>query len=137
MLGVHRTYSLYHHEDVANLIVLNRSLTHLLKRLVVGFPIVLAAKVISKELAKILLPPACTFLAIPVKSSAYLASENNDPPSKQSQAVLNKKSRVVPIPFMAFEKPLDIDTGIRLMQYTGLGWSVVELVPYIFEYFRL
>lgn len=138
VLGVHRTYSLYHHENVADLIVVDRNVTHLLNRLLVGFPVVLAAKVISKELAKILLPPACNFIGIPVKSSTYLASDNNnDPSAKQSQATLNKKSRAMPIPFLAFEKPLDIDTGIRLMQYTGLGWSVVELVPYIFEYFGL
>ena len=109
----------------------------LLKRLVVGFPIVLAAKVTSKELAKILLPQACSFLGIPVRSSLYFAAKNNDPPTKQNQPAPDNKPKVVPIPFLGLEKPLDIDTGIRLIQYSGLGWSVVELVPHLFEYLGL
>ncbi|GFP79849.1 lipid phosphate phosphatase delta [Phtheirospermum japonicum] len=27
----------------------------------------------------------------------------------------------------------DVDTGIRLIQYTGLAWSVVDLVPFMFS----
>lgn len=141
VLGVHRTYSLFHHENVANLIVLS-GFRQLLKRLVIGFPVVLAAKVTSKELAKIFLPTVCGLLSIPVKSSTYLLLHQEDTFSKESEKLGpvqegvfgNKK---VAWPSLAVPKPLDIDTGIRLFQYAGLGWSVVELVPYLFDYLGL
>ncbi|KAI5067175.1 hypothetical protein GOP47_0017703 [Adiantum capillus-veneris] len=113
VLGVHRTYSLFHHENVAKLFAL-RSSQKLLKRLVIGFPLVLAAKVTSKELAKLMLPIFCSLLSIP-------------------EGVFGSKR----LPLFAVATSYDIDTGIRLCQYAGLGWSVVELVPYLFDYLGL
>lgn len=142
VLGVHRTYSQYHHENMPNLILLESAgLRQLLKRLVIGFPVILAAKVMSKELAKILLPTLCSLVGISVKSSAYLSSQHHDSSLKDSDKLGpsqetffgNKRVACMPIPFLAAEKPLDVDTGIRLLQYAGLGWSVVELVPYLFD----
>lgn len=34
-------------------------------------------------------------------------------------------------PFYKDDEPMDVDTGIRLVQYATLGWAVVELVPHI------
>eukprot|EP00250_Pteridium_aquilinum_P025510 c30960_g1_i1 orf=262-1524(-) len=139
VLGVHRTYSQFHHENVVNLIVLS-GVRPLLRRLVIGFPVVLAAKATSKELAKIVLPTVCGLLSIPVKSSQYLSSHHHDASLKDGEkpgpvqdGVFGNKR----VPFLAVAGPYDIDTGIRLFQYAGLGWAVVELVPYLFEYLGL
>jgi hypothetical protein len=32
---------------------------------------------------------------------------------------------------------MDVDTGIRLAQYAGVGWAVAELTPYVFHYLAL
>ena len=34
-------------------------------------------------------------------------------------------------------KTYDVDTGIRFLQYAGLAWSVVDLVPSIFSHLNL
>ncbi|MCO5568330.1 hypothetical protein L7F22_022029 [Adiantum nelumboides] len=139
VLGVHRTYSLFHHNNAVNLFAL-RSLQKLLKRLVIGFPIVLAAKVTSKELAKMILPIFCSLLSLPVKSSAYLSLGHQDALSKESEQLGPIEEGVFGskrLPSFAVATPCDIDTGIRLCQYAGLGWSVVELVPYLFDYLGL
>lgn len=40
-------------------------------------------------------------------------------------------------PFYQDDKSIDVDTGIRLVQYAMLGWAVVELVPHIFSLLAL
>ncbi|KAH7280047.1 hypothetical protein KP509_37G050100 [Ceratopteris richardii] len=115
VLGVNRTYHQYHH-------------------------VVLFAKVASKELAKVLLPSFSNLLNIPVKSSTYIPAMHQDMPSVddeksgQVQDVLDCKRAVA---FFGTPVPYDIDTGIRFCTYTSLGWSVVELVPYLFDYLGL
>lgn len=130
VLGVHRTYSQYHHENMANLIGLHQ----VPKRLVVGFPVVLAVKFMSKELAKILLPTVCSCIGIPVKSSSYSPGLHMQDTSVKDGRKLSSTQEAffgtgIQKPSMA---PFDIDTGVRLLQYAGLGWSVVELAPYVF-----
>lgn len=35
------------------------------------------------------------------------------------------------------QKAYDVDTGIRFLQYAGLAWSVVDLVPSLFSHLNL
>lgn len=150
--GVHRTYSQYHHENVAKLIGLEFSLHRILKRLVAGYPVILLVKLISKELAKTVLPFVCSLIGVPVKSSNYLPALNvrevslksgSKMGSSQGDFLGNTRVTYMQKPFMIIPsmiihgEPFDIDIGIALLQYTGLGWAVVELVPCMFDFLGL
>ena len=103
----------------------------LIGRLIIGLPTILVVKFCSKALAKWLLPLLCNAMGIPVRSSCYVAGLNN-PKVKESQpGSVNR--------MMAFSAELcfDVDTGIRFLQYAGLGWSVVDLVPSLFAHLGL
>ncbi|CAA6659060.1 unnamed protein product [Spirodela intermedia] len=107
----------------------------LLGRLLLGLPIILVVKFCSKALAKWSLPILCNALGIPIRSSCYVpglkAPGSNEKPESKQLSSLHKISALSP------QEPFDVDTGIRFLQYAGLGWSVVDLVPSLFAHLRL
>ncbi|PKA49345.1 hypothetical protein AXF42_Ash014247 [Apostasia shenzhenica] len=129
--GVQQTYLLFHSEDVPHLFAPQLSLSVFLGRVVAGIPTILLVKFCSKSLAKWLLPVICSTLRIPVKSSGYvpalMESESSRIKSENKQSgFLQRAISLMP------QKSYDVDTGIRFLQYAGLAWSVVDLVPYLF-----
>eukprot|EP00249_Psilotum_nudum_P015287 c25244_g1_i1 orf=379-1620(-) len=137
--GVHRTYWQYHHENMVRLTGIGFGAEQIIKRHLVGVPLILAAKFISRELAKQLLPALCSLAGMPLKSSSYISflqgQDFNRKLASNSNTVPGiRKLGHVPWPFInTLDGSYDVDTGIRMLQYAGLGWSVVELAPRIYE----
>jgi len=106
-------------------------------RVLVGIPTILAVKFCSKAISKCLLPVVCNTLGIPMKSSCYVPALKecdgckNKSDGKLSGGYLHKLVSVFP------HRTYDVDTGIRYLQYAGLAWSVVDLVPSIFSHLNL
>lgn len=78
----------------------------------------------------------CNTLGIPIVSSCYIpalkVSDNGKNKSEFKQAgYLQKVVSFLP------QKAYDVDTGIRFLQYAGLAWSVVDLVPSLFSHLNL
>lgn len=104
-----------------------------------GIPTILAVKSCSKALSKWLLPVMCSTLGIPIVSSCYVpalkpsnsSSANKTDDAKQAGGYLQRVFTLFP------QKAYDVDTGIRFVQYAGLAWSVVDLVPVIFTHLNL
>ncbi|XP_020272799.1 lipid phosphate phosphatase delta-like [Asparagus officinalis] len=87
------------------------------------------ARVLGRKPAKRVL--LAGFLPNTRSSSCYI-------PSLKSKADNNKHLGYLHKLFSLFDrKEYDIDTGIRFIQYAGLGWSVVDLVPSLFSYLSL
>ncbi|KAJ7541414.1 hypothetical protein O6H91_10G058600 [Diphasiastrum complanatum] len=165
----------------------------LVKRLVVGLPVVIAVKMITKLLAVTSLPWICLHIGLPVKSTTYVPAlkgmipvdttevdlelkKNSDSekllidlkeinveapkygddvegtkygddqklPMATSEIDLERAEPLGPknlnfwLKFFSLSlmEPLDVDTGIRLLQYAGLSWSAVG-VSYIFKHFKI
>jgi sphingosine-1-phosphate phosphatase 1 len=87
-------------------------------RMLLGIPTILIVKFCSKTLAKWTIPVVANTLGIPIKSTTYIPTLNGAKTGEKSKA-------------------FDVDTGIRFLQYAGLAWSVVDLVPSIFSYVNL
>jgi hypothetical protein len=105
-----------------------------LVRVLVGIPTILTVKFCSKVIAKWLLPVVCNTLGIPIVSSCYVSSLKASEKAKDEPkytGYLQKFFSLFP------QKVYDVDTGIRFIQYAGLAWSVVDMVPTIFGYFSL
>ncbi|WOK93966.1 lipid phosphate phosphatase delta-like [Canna indica] len=107
-------------------------------RLLVGIPTILTIKFCSKSVAKWLLPVACNTLGIPITSSCYVPTLKGFNGSKRKYegqqyvaAYLEKMVNLWP------HKAYDVDTGIRFLQYAGLSWSAVDLVPALFSLLNL
>ncbi|EFJ31042.1 hypothetical protein SELMODRAFT_88434 [Selaginella moellendorffii] len=133
--GSHRFYS-YGQTTALSISTLQDTL-NLILRLAIGFPTVLAVKELSKELAKQLLPWVCRAFFVPIYSSSYVpplqekAKNSDKKSSPRDEETRNLWLRLLPV---IDEDHLDVDTGIRLLQYAALGWSVAELAPSIFQY---
>lgn len=106
-----------------------------------GIPTILLVKVCSKSLAKWILPTVSNTLGIPIRSTTYITqlkldnkgygNEKNTDTTKNSAGYSQKLCEFLN------QDSFDIDTGIRFLQYAGLAWSVVDLVPSLFSYFNL
>lgn len=135
--GIQLTYQHFHCEGVPQLFTPQLTVPVFLGRVVVGIPAILAVKFCSKAISKWLLPVVCNTLGIPVKSSCYVPAlkefdgSKNKPDGKVSGGYLHKLVSFFP------HKTHDVDTGIRFVQYAGLAWSVVDLVPSIFNHLNL
>lgn len=129
--GVRRTFPLYHSATTLSL-----APAHIGVKTAVGIATIFAAKEGSKYLATIFLPFICSMvepvMGIRFQSSEYVKSmrkgvqkdlKNTPVEAPRFSGVLN--------PFYRDDEPMDVDTGIRLVQYAALGWAVVELVPHI------
>eukprot|EP00897_Mesotaenium_endlicherianum_P006232 jgi/Mesen1/5637/ME000284S04876 len=75
LVGIHRTNLLFDHNSrpVLSFITL-RSVFSLLKRLAVGYPIILLSKAVSKATAIHTVPVICALLGVPVTSTSYVSS---------------------------------------------------------------
>jgi sphingosine-1-phosphate phosphatase 1 len=131
--GVHRTFPLFHTASALSL-----APAYVGVKTVLGIATIFAAKEGSKYLATIFLPFICYLLEFLLgfrfQSSAYVKSmrkgvqdDGKKPP--KFDRVLNA--------FYKDDEPMDVDTGIRLVQYATLGWAVVELVPHILSFLAL
>ncbi|KAL8456261.1 hypothetical protein ACS0TY_034468 [Phlomoides rotata] len=117
VIGVHQTYQQFHHEEVSRLFSPHLTVSAMAGRILVGIPTILVVKFCSKALAKWILPILANTLGIPIKSTCYLPVLSGTAADKKT----DKK-----------QASFDVDTGIRLLQYAGLAWSVVDLVPSFF-----
>lgn len=91
-------------------------------------------KFCCKALAKWTLPILANTLGIPVTSTSYVPALMA--PEKKSDEI-KQPGYVQKLLFFSKQASFDVDTGIRLFQYAGLAWSVVDLVPSLFSYVGL
>lgn len=133
--GIQQTYLQFHHENVPHIFSPELTLPTFIGRIIVGIPAILVVKFCSKTLAKWILPVICNTTGIPIRSSCYIPSLKGSISSKNkcdSRQPLSYVQKTIFPP-----EPYDIDTGIRFLQYAGLAWSVVDLVPSLFSHLRL
>lgn len=121
--GVQQTYHQFHHDSVPRLFSPQVGITipGFVGRMLLGIPTILIVKFCSKALAKWILPVVSNTLGIPIKSTTYIPTLNGSIQGKKSDK----------------HEAFDVDTGIRFLQYAGLAWSVVDLVPSLFSYLNL
>lgn len=134
--GIQQTYFHFHNPNVPLIFSQQLPLLAYIGRVLVGIPTILAVKSCSKALSKWLLPVMCNTLGIPIVSSCYVPAlkVTNSNSSKSDAKQAGYLQRV----FSLFpQKAYDVDTGIRFVQYAGLAWSVVDLVPAIFTHLNL
>uniref|UniRef100_A0A7N0UTL7 Phosphatidic acid phosphatase type 2/haloperoxidase domain-containing protein n=1 Tax=Kalanchoe fedtschenkoi TaxID=63787 RepID=A0A7N0UTL7_KALFE len=129
--GVRQTYHQFHHERVPRIFTPQLPLSIFSGRMLVGIPTILLVKICSKTLAKWTLPIISNTLGIPIRSTTYIPALFESTGNKKS----NKAGGHVRSFFQ--QGSLDVDTGIRFLQYAGLAWSVVDLVPTLFFYLGL
>ncbi|ESW35027.1 hypothetical protein PHAVU_001G200400 [Phaseolus vulgaris] len=131
--GVQQTYHQFHHANVPRLFSSELSMPVFAGRMVVGIPTILTVKFCSKAIAKWTIPMVANTLGIPIKSTSYIPTLNGSATVKKTdklkQGYLQK--------LLSRHKAFDVDTGIRFLQYAGLAWSVVDLVPSLFSYMSL
>ncbi|KAJ6813599.1 lipid phosphate phosphatase delta-like [Iris pallida] len=131
--GVQQTFQQFHSENVPRLFSPQLSLPVFLGRVLVGIPTILLVKYCSKAISKWLFPVVSNTLGIPVMSSCYIPAlkdldgNKNKSDSKLSGGYLHRLVALFP------HRVYDVDTGIRFLQYAGLAWSVVDLVPSLFS----
>ncbi|KAM3261371.1 hypothetical protein ACQJBY_052183 [Aegilops geniculata] len=138
--GVQQTYTRFHGPEAPLILSHQLPLIAYAGRVLVGIPTILAVKSCSKALSKWLLPVMCSTLGIPIVSSCYVPAlkpsdigggSGNKDEAKQAGGYLQRVFSLFP------QKAYDVDTGIRFVQYAGLAWSVVDLVPVIFTHLNL
>lgn len=133
--GIQQTYLHYHHDNVPRIFSPQLPVAVFLGRVLVGIPTILIVKFCSKAIAKWLLPIVCNTLGIPIVSSCYVptlkGSDSKDKSDGKQSGYLQKLVTLFP------QKAYDVDTGIRFLQYAGLAWSVVDLVPSLFSHLNL
>ncbi|GLT77693.1 hypothetical protein SLA2020_492560 [Shorea laevis] len=134
--GVQQTYYQFHHEAVPCIFTPQLSIPAFLGRILVGIPTILIVKFCSKALAKWILPIVSNTLGIPIRSTSYIPMLNGSVTGKKSNEI-KQSSYVQKLFFFSHHDSFDVDTGIRFFQYTGLAWSVVDLVPSLFTHLRL
>ncbi|XP_031096488.1 lipid phosphate phosphatase delta [Ipomoea triloba] len=134
--GIQQTYHQFHHEDVPKVFT-ELPIPAFVGRMLVGIPTILLVKFCSKALAKWMLPMLANALSIPVRSTSYVPGLSSSAITKKSDETKPAAGYLQKLFFFSQQDSFDVDTGIRLLQYTGLGWAVVDLVPSLFTYLRL
>ncbi|KAK8554121.1 hypothetical protein V6N13_073035 [Hibiscus sabdariffa] len=134
--GVQQTYQQFHHEAVPRIFTSQLTIPAFLGRMLVGIPTILMVKFCSKALAKWILPVVSSTLGIPIKSTSYIPMLNGSTTEKKSSEI-KQSSYIHKMLFFSNQDLFDVDTGIRFLQYAGLAWSVVDLVPSLFSHLRL
>ncbi|KAK4799267.1 hypothetical protein SAY86_024632 [Trapa natans] len=135
--GVQQTYHQFHHEAVPKIFTPQLTMAAFAGRMLVGIPTILMAKFCSKALAKRILPVVSNTLGIPIRSNSYIPALSASVTSKKFDDGKQPSSYLQKVFSYMNQSSLDVDTGIRFLQYAGLAWSVVDLVPLIFSYLRL
>ncbi|QCD98161.1 sphingosine-1-phosphate phosphatase 1 [Vigna unguiculata] len=131
--GVQQTYHQFHHGDVPRLFSSEMSVAVFAGRMLVGIPTILTVKFCSKALAKWIIPMVANTLGIPIKSTSYIPTLNGSAALKKTDKLRQGYFQKL----LSRHKAFDVDTGIRFLQYAGLAWSVVDLVPSLFSYMSL
>ncbi|XAR68632.1 Phosphatidate phosphatase [Bertholletia excelsa] len=134
--GIQQTYNQFHHENVPRIFTPQLTVLAFVGRMLVGIPTILLVKFCSKALAKWSLPIAANTLGIPIRSTSYIPALSASSTGKKSDET-RQMGYFHKLLFFSHETSFDVDTGIRLLQYAGLAWSVVELVPSVFSYLSL
>ena len=104
--------------------------------MLVGIPTILLVKYCSKALAKWILPITANTLGIPIRSTSYIPALSVSSTGKKSDEA-KQSGYLQKLFFLSQQDSFDVDTGIRLLQYAGLAWSVVDLVPSLFLHLSL
>ena len=107
--------------------------------MLVGIPTILLMKFCSKALAKWILPIVANTLGISIRSTTYIPALNCSSNGKKSEKPdeLKQTGYLQKLSFFSNQESFDVDTGIRFLQYAGLAWSVVDLVPSLFSHLGL
>ncbi|XP_065856666.1 lipid phosphate phosphatase delta [Euphorbia lathyris] len=134
--GIQQTYHQFHHEDVPRLFA-QLTIPAFLGRILVGLPTILIVKFCSKTLAKWVLPVISNTLSIPIKSTSYIPMLNGSVSDKKTDKIKQSGGYINKLFFFSQQDSFDVDTGIRFLQYAGLAWSVVDLVPSLFSHLGL
>lgn len=134
--GIQQTYNQFHHEAVPRIFTSELMIHTFLGRMLVGIPTILVVKFCSKALAKWILPVVSNTLGIPIKSTSYCPMLNGSSTGKKSDEI-KQSSYLQKLFFLSKQDTFDVDTGIRFLQYAGLAWSVVDLVPSLFCHLSL
>ncbi|GAB4851491.1 hypothetical protein Ancab_030893 [Ancistrocladus abbreviatus] len=134
--GIQQTFHQFHHEDVPRVFTSELTLPMFIGRVLVGIPTILLVKFCTKALAKWILPVALYAMGVPIRSSVYLPSLKGSVNDEKSQKPKHS-GYLQKIFFFSRQDSFDVDTGIRFLQYAGLAWSVVDLVPWIFSQLSL
>ncbi|KAM0038472.1 putative phosphatidate phosphatase [Helianthus debilis subsp. tardiflorus] len=135
--GVQQTYDHFHHEHVVRVFTPELPIAAFAGRILVGIPTILVVKFCSKALAKWILPITANALGISIRSSGYVPALTTSSTVKKSNEVKQSNGYLQKMLFFSNQDSFDVDTGIRLLQYAGLAWSVVDLVPSIFSQLNL
>ncbi|MCD9637989.1 hypothetical protein HAX54_021597 [Datura stramonium] len=136
VIGVQQTYHQFHHESVPRLFTPHLTLPAFLGRMIIGYPTILLVRFCSKSLAKWMLPMLANALGIPVRSTSYVPSLSISASAKRSDEI-KQTGYIQKLFFFSRQDSFEVDTGIRLLQYAGLAWSVVDLVPSLFSHLSL
>ncbi|KAL3623805.1 hypothetical protein CASFOL_032621 [Castilleja foliolosa] len=136
VIGIHQTFHQFHHENVARVFSPHLSLPAFVGRLLLGIPTILLVKFCSKALAKWVLPILANTFGISVRSTSYIPTLSDTSTDKKSDKI-KQLGYLQKLLFFSKQTSFDVDTGIRLIQYTGLAWSVVDLVPFMFSHLGL
>ncbi|KAM0950039.1 putative phosphatidate phosphatase [Dioscorea sansibarensis] len=133
--GIQQTYNSFHSEEVPHIFGPQLPLMVFIGRVIIGIPTILVVKFCSKALAKWLLPVVCNTLGIQIRSSCYIpalkGNENSTKSENKLSGYLQKMVSIFP------PKTYEVDNGIRFVQYAGLAWSVVDLVPSLFSHLNI
>ena len=131
--GVRRTFPLYHASTASTLALA----PDVVLKTALGIVTIVVAKEVSKYLATIFLPFICyllePLLGFRFQSSSYVKSMRKGISDDVGDRMETRKLGGVLKPFYRDDDLMDVDTGIRFVQYATLGWAVVELVPGIFS----
>ncbi|XP_074311628.1 lipid phosphate phosphatase delta [Silene latifolia] len=135
--GVQQTYNQFHHENVPRIFTPELTTTAFIGRMLVGIPTILLVKFCSKVVAKWTLPVALSTMGVPIRSTNYVPGLISSTTSKKSDSTKQPSGFLQRFFFSAHDDCFDVDTGIRFIQYAGLAWSVVDLVPSLFSRLNL
>ncbi|XP_057485646.1 lipid phosphate phosphatase delta-like [Actinidia eriantha] len=134
--GIQQTYHQFHHNNVPRIFTSQLTIPAFVGRMLVGIPTILLVKFCSKALAKWSLPILANTLGIPIKSTSYIPALTASNSGKKSDET-RQPGYLQKLFFFSRQASFDVDTGIRLLQYAGLAWSVVDLVPSLFSHLSL
>ncbi|XP_052173193.1 lipid phosphate phosphatase delta [Diospyros lotus] len=130
--GIQQTFDQFHHDNVPRIFTPQLTTLAFVGRILVGLPTILLVKFCSKALAKWSLPIVANTLGVPIKSTSYIPTLSASNAGKRSDET-KQPSYLQKLFFFSGQASFDVDTGIRLLQYAGLAWSVVDLVPSLFH----
>ncbi|XP_057511814.1 lipid phosphate phosphatase delta-like, partial [Actinidia eriantha] len=133
--GIQQAYHQFHH-NAPRIFTPQLTIPTFVGRMLVGIPTILLVKFCCKALTKWSLPIMANALGIRIRSTSYFPALCASTTGKKSDK--NRQSgHLRKLFFFSGQDSFDVDTGIRFLQYAGLAWSVVDLVPSLFSHLNL